>query len=84
MSFRDKTKLLNIIRKVILRATILHKKISKFFETVAFAEDFVNFMKPSSFLNFQLFGQTNTSFERVWQEEPDSEFLTMKIFEKKI
>ena len=51
MSFRDKSKLLYVIRKVILRAIILSNKILKIFETI----DFVKILKPSSFLNFQLF-----------------------------
>ena len=55
MTFRNKTKLLYVIRKVILRALILGKKILKFFRTVAFVRDFVKILKPSSFLNFQFF-----------------------------
>ena len=55
MTFRDKTKLLYVIRKVILWAIILGKKILKIFKTVSFVDDFVKILKPSSFLNFQLF-----------------------------
>ena len=54
MTFGDKTKLLDVIQKVILWAIILSKKNLKIFKTVAFRGDFVKKLKSSSFLNFQL------------------------------